>query len=119
MHIWGCHITVPAHELKKSDNRATDGKFGGFAKNRSLFRWLDPTTNHFKHAHGAHFMEIDPLHPPPPLDKQLLALDRNSYPEITIDLGDRAHFNTEPLLVAAQLPPIGMPLDIEMAFDDA
>jgi hypothetical protein len=94
----------------------------GFTKIRSLFCWLGPVMDHVKQAHRARFMEIDHLHPIPPIVKQLLSLDPDSTtraltcPEITIDLGDHAHFDMEPLLVTVQLTPIGMPLDIQMDF---
>jgi hypothetical protein len=61
MHVWGCRVLVPAHNLKKFQDRATEGLFYGFAKTRSLLRWLDPATYHVKHAHGARFLEYDPL----------------------------------------------------------
>jgi hypothetical protein len=40
-------------------------------------------------------------------------------PLLSIDLGDRPHFDKEPFKVVVQLPPIGTPLDIKLSFDDA
>jgi hypothetical protein len=113
MHVWGCRVLVPAHNLKKYQDRATEGLFYGFAKTRSLLRWLD-ATDHVKHAHGAHFLEFDPLRLDPHIGQRLLALDPESStcdiecPVLTIDL----HFDTEPFQVIVQLPPIGSPLQI-------
>jgi hypothetical protein len=41
MHIWGCQVLVPGHNLKKSEDRALEGKFYVFSKTHSLLRWLD------------------------------------------------------------------------------
>jgi hypothetical protein len=55
----------------------------------------------------------------------ILALDPASKtcdlgcPVLTIDLGDRAHFDNEPIQVTVNLPPIGSPLEIKMSFDDS
>jgi hypothetical protein len=38
---------------------------------------------------------------------------------MSIDLGDRAHFDMEPISVTVQLPPIGVNLDIKLAFNKA
>jgi hypothetical protein len=38
MHIWGCRVLVDAHALKKSEDRACDSFYYGFAKSRSLLR---------------------------------------------------------------------------------
>jgi hypothetical protein len=125
MHIWGCHILVPPHNIKKADDRATAGRFYGFAKTHSLLRWLDSVTDNFKHAHGAHFLEIDLVDPNPLIGQRLLALVTASKtcdltcPVMSIDLGGRPHFDTEPFKIVVQLPPIGTPLDIKLSFDDA
>jgi hypothetical protein len=42
-----------------------------------------------------------------------------SIPEITIDLGDRDYFDTEPFLITVQLPYIFTILGIQLAFDEA
>jgi hypothetical protein len=36
MHVWGCRFLAPTHNLKKSQDLATEGLFYGFAKTRSL-----------------------------------------------------------------------------------
>jgi hypothetical protein len=61
MHIWGCLVLVPGHNLKKSQDLALGGKFYGFTKTRSLIRWLDVDNDNIKHSHGARFLEIDRL----------------------------------------------------------
>jgi hypothetical protein len=115
---------VSAHDLKKSEDRATDGKFYGFAKTRSLLLWFGPSTGNVKDAHGARFLECDPLCANPCIGQQLLTLDPPSqscvleYPELVIDLGDRPHFDTEPIMVTVQLPPVCTPLEIKLAFDE-
>jgi hypothetical protein len=125
MHIWGCRVLVPAHNLKKADDRATYGRFYGFAKTRSLLRWLDPATDNVKHAHDAHFLDIDLLDPNPSIGERLLALDPASKtcdltcPGMSIDLGDRPYFDTETFKIVVQLPPIGTPLNIKLSFDGA
>jgi hypothetical protein len=40
-------------------------------------------------------------------------------PELVFDLGDRPHFDIEPIMVTVQLPPVGTPLDIKLVFDEA
>jgi hypothetical protein len=50
MHIWGCRIIVADHALKKSEDRACDGFYYGFAKSCSLLRWFDDTTDICKNA---------------------------------------------------------------------
>jgi hypothetical protein len=126
MHIWGCRVLAPGHNLKKSEDRALDGKLYGVSKTRSILRWLNIANDNVKYAHCARFLEIDILHPsPPPIGQQLLALDPASKtcdlecPVLTIGLGDRAHFDTEPMQVTVNLPPIGSPLEIKMSFDDS
>jgi hypothetical protein len=58
---------------------------------------------------------ISDIHPPT-IGHHFLALDPASktcdleYPVLNIDLGDRAHFDTEPIQVTVNMPPIGSPL---------
>jgi hypothetical protein len=40
-------------------------------------------------------------------------------PVLTVDLGDRAHFDTEPFQVTVQLPPVGSSLNVKMSFDQS
>jgi hypothetical protein len=125
IHIWGCRVLVPTHNLKNADDRATDEKIYGFAKTRSLLRWLDPAIDNAKHAHGARFLGIYILDPNPSICQQRLALDPASHtcdltcPLLSIDLGDRPHFDMEPFKAVVQLPPIGTSLDIKLSLDDA
>jgi hypothetical protein len=71
------------------------------------------------------FLEYDPLCANPYIGHQFLTLDPASQscdiecPELVIDLGERPHFDTEPILVTVQHPPIGTPLKIKLAFDEA
>jgi hypothetical protein len=58
MHVWGCYILVPAHDLNNSEESVSDRKFYGFAKTRSLLLWLGLITDNVKHAHGARFLGI-------------------------------------------------------------
>jgi hypothetical protein len=82
-------------------------------------------TDHAKHANCACFLEFDPLRLDPPTGQRILALDPASStcdiecPVLTIDLGYRAHFATEPCQVTVQLPPVGSPLKIKVSFDEA
>jgi hypothetical protein len=80
MHIWGCRVLVPVHNLKKSQDRALEEKNYGFAKTRSLLRWLDVANDNIKHVHGARFLELDCLHPDPPIEQKLLDLDLATMP---------------------------------------
>jgi hypothetical protein len=75
MLIWGCCVLVPGHNLKKSQDRALAGKFYCFAQTRSLLRWLDVANDNIKHAHGSRFLDLDRLHPDPPIGQRLLDLD--------------------------------------------
>jgi hypothetical protein len=124
MHIWGCRVLGPCHNLKKSEDRAIDEKFYGFTKTRILICWLGVVKYNVKHAHSAGFLEIELLHPSPSIGQQSLYVDPASNtcdfkcPMLTIDLGDRAHFDTEPMQVAVDLPPIGSPLEIKLSFND-
>jgi hypothetical protein len=110
--IWGCQVLVPGHYLKKADNRASEGLFYGFDKSRNLLRWLDPAMDTVEHAHGARFIKLDPTQSHPTPGQRLLSLDPTSpscdvtFPELTIDLGDRVHFDTEPISVIVHLPLI-------------
>jgi hypothetical protein len=126
MHIWGCRVLVPAHNLKKSHHyRASEGKVYGFAKTRSLICWLYVTTDNIKHARGARFLEIDTLRPGPPIGQRMLSLDPDSKTcemectVLTIDIGDLAQFDTEPFQLTVQLPPVGSSLDVKMSFDES
>jgi hypothetical protein len=38
--------------------------------------------------------------------------------EFSFDVGDKVHFETEPIVVPVTLPPIGTSLGIALAFDD-
>jgi hypothetical protein len=38
--------------------------------------------------------------------------------EFSLDVGDKVHFETEPIVVPVTLPPIGTSLGIAHAFDD-
>jgi hypothetical protein len=50
-----------------------------------------------------------PLQPPPSdLDTQ----------EFSLDVGDKVHFETEPIVVPVTLPPIGTSLGIALVFDN-
>jgi hypothetical protein len=55
MHSCSCRVLVADHALKKSEDRACDGFYYGFAKSRSLLRWFGDTTNICKHSQGARF----------------------------------------------------------------
>jgi hypothetical protein len=67
MHIWGCRVLIPAHNLKKSQDRAIEDLFYGFAKTHSLLHWLDVATYHANRTHGVRFLEFDPLRLDPPI----------------------------------------------------
>jgi hypothetical protein len=58
--IWVCRVLIPAHGLKKADDRASEGQFYGFTKSRNLLNWLDPTMETVKNPLGARFLELDP-----------------------------------------------------------
>jgi hypothetical protein len=84
--------------MKKSEYRASLGFFYGYAKSSSLLRWCVDATYNVKNAHGARFMEIDPLHPEPSPGQHLLRLD-SLYkdgdvicPGMMIDVGNREAF---------------------------
>jgi hypothetical protein len=105
MHICGCRVLVPAHNIKKAYDRANYGRFHGFSKTRILLRWLHPATDDVKHAYGARFLEIDLPDPNPTIGQSLIALDPVSktcdltFPIISIDLGElrsQANSNIEP-----------------------
>jgi hypothetical protein len=66
---------TPDHDLKKSDSRACQGQFYGYAKIHSLLCRKHPVTGHVKHAHGARFLELDPLLPASTPYQRLLQLD--------------------------------------------
>jgi hypothetical protein len=110
--------------LKKAENQSSEGQFYGFAKSHSLLRWLDPTMETAKHAYGARFLELDPTRSDPTPGQRLLTLDYSSttcdisFPDMSIYLSDRAHFDTELLSVTVQLPHIGINMDIKLAFDE-
>jgi hypothetical protein len=110
---------------KKSEERAIDGKFYGFTKTCSLLNFLDVAKYNANHAHGAHFLDIDLLHPNPPIYQQVLSLDPASkkydfrWPLLTIDLGDHAHFGTAPMQVSVDPPLIGLPLESNLSFYDS
>jgi hypothetical protein len=127
MHIWGCSVLVADHALKKSENRACAGFYYGFAKSRSLLRWFDDTTDICKHAQGARFFELDPTAKNPSCGQRLLHhLCASSAPpsdlvdtqEFSLDVGDKVHFEAEPIVVQVTLPPVGTSLGITLAFDD-
>jgi hypothetical protein len=90
-----------------------------------LLSWLDVETDNIKHAHSDRFLEIDRLRHNHPIGQQLLDLDPASTscdiecPLLEIDIGDRAHFNTEPIQVTVELPPVSSSLEIKLSFDDA
>jgi hypothetical protein len=108
-------VLVPGHNLKKSRDRAVKGKFYCFAKTWSLLCWFDLANNNIKHTHGARFLGLDRLHPNPPIGQILLDLDPGSTsrdiecPMLEIDIGDRAHFDTEPIHVTVDPQPVGSP----------
>jgi hypothetical protein len=58
--IWGCRVLVPAHGLKKSDDRALEGQLYSFSKSHSLLRLFEPIMETVKDAHGACFIDLDP-----------------------------------------------------------
>jgi hypothetical protein len=122
MHIRGCRVLlVPGHNLKKYQDRALEGKLYGFTKTRSLLHWLCVATDIINHAHGAHFLKLDRLHPNPPIGHKLLDLDPASTssdiecPMLETDLGDRAHSDNEPIHVTVELPPVGSLLEIMLS----
>jgi hypothetical protein len=40
------------------------------------------------------------------------------HQELSINVGDRAHLETEPIVVSVYVPPLGKSLIITLAFDD-
>jgi hypothetical protein len=118
MHIWGCRLIFPAHDIKKSQESANEGFFYGYTKSDTLLYWFDDTTKNVKHAHGAQFLELNPLMRDATPVQQLLRL-KSEYKEgdidlplVTIDLGDCAHFETEPFAIQILFTPVGTPLDL-------
>jgi hypothetical protein len=90
----------------------------------ALLPWCDDSTDNIKHAHGARFLEIDPLHPKPSPGQKILRLNSlYKYgdvicPDMTIDVKDRANFETEPFAVQLSLPPVGTTLGIHLLYDE-
>jgi hypothetical protein len=120
--IWGCCMLVPHHEMKNSEDRASLGFFYGYDKSRSLLWWCYDSTDNVKHAHRARFLEIDPLRPYPSPGQQLLRLESSykdgdvTFPDMIIDVGDRAHFESDPFVIQLPLPPVGTPLVIHLLY---
>jgi hypothetical protein len=124
MHIWGCQVLVPAQNMKKSEDRAEYGLFYGYTRRRALLKQFDDSTKNVKHAHGARLLEIDSLMPITPPGQRLLQLE-SAYKEgdielplVTIIVGDCAHFEMEPFCVQLPLPPVGISINIQLAFDE-
>jgi hypothetical protein len=124
MHIWGCQVLVPANNMKNSEDIAEYGFFYGYTKIRALLKWFDNYTNNVQHAHGARFLELDPLMSITSPCQRLLQLE-SAYKEgdielpiFTIDVVDRAHFEMETFCVQLPLPQVGIPLNIQLAFDE-
>jgi hypothetical protein len=99
MHIWGYHVLVPNHDMKKSNNRAALGQFYRYAKTRALLRWIYPLTDAVKHARAARFLEIDHTSPVITPGQQTASPKHIDIPLIFIDVSDRVHFETEPLVI--------------------
>jgi hypothetical protein len=115
IRIWGCRMLVTNHDMKKSEDHTYLGFFYGYAKSHSILRWCDDATYNVIHAHGARFLESDPLHPESSPGQQPLRLD-SSYkdgdvicPDMTIDICDRAHLESEPFVIHIPLPNVGTP----------
>jgi hypothetical protein len=84
MHLWGCQILFPSHDITKRNYRADEGYFYGYAKSRALLCWFDDKTKNVKHAHGSRLLELDPLVIAPTPGRQLLKLEMD-YKEGDID----------------------------------
>jgi hypothetical protein len=124
MYIWGCGVLVSARDTKKSEDCAEQGFFNGYAKSLSLLRWFDDTTNNVKHAHGARLLELDPIGAIPTMGQCLLQLE-SAYKEgdldlplVTIDVGNCAHFETNPFTIQLPLPNTDVTLNFHLAFDE-
>jgi hypothetical protein len=100
-------------------NCACAGFYYGFAKSRSLLRWFDDTTDICKHSQGARFFYLDPAAKNPSRGQRLLhhlcaslapPSDLVDTQEFSLDVDDKVHFETEPIVVHVTLPPIGTSL---------
>jgi hypothetical protein len=86
LHISGCRMLVPDHDMKKSADRAKVGKFYGYAKVRALLRWIDIVTNCVKHAHGTQFLELEPTSEVCTPGQRLFQLGLRTLPVISSSL---------------------------------
>jgi hypothetical protein len=127
IHIGGCRVLVADHALKKSEDRACAGFYNGFANSRIRIHWFYDATDVCNHSQGARFFELDPTAKNPSRGQRILNHLCASFTppsnifdnqEFSLDVGDKVHFDTEPIGVPLTLPPIGTSLNITLAFDD-
>jgi hypothetical protein len=123
MYIWGCLVLVAYHDLKKSQSRVQEGLYYGVARSHSMLLWFDDTIDNCEHAQGARLFELDTTAKKPTHGQFLLQQLHDSNPptldiidtqEYSIDIGDRAHYDTEPIVVHVLhvvLPPYALPLE--------
>jgi len=111
-HVWGCHLQVKDHDLKKAENCMIGGFNMGFTKSHLLTHWWDPIMNKVKHAFAVHFEEYhvcmsesDKLSP-----GSMLLLGETLPTTLLIceiDLSDHTHLASSPFQLTVELPPKG------------
>lgn len=110
LNVWGCTVHVKVPSSKKSEDHVIRGFFMGFTKSRLLIRWLDPSSQHVKHAFAVKFDEYcTPTsttdHIPP---GSLLLHNTTSplnLPEVNVNISDNPSFDTPIFQLYLVLPP--------------
>ncbi len=110
LNVWRCTVHVKVPSPKKSEDHVIRGFFMGFTKSRLLIRWLDPSSQHVKHAFAVKFDEYcTPTsttdHIPP---GSLLLHNTTSplnLPEVKVNISDNPSFDTPIFQLYLVLPP--------------